>query len=177
MTNLTLINDADTVQQVEFQFLANDCDDLKSKSKESVSCYEDPSIETSMRFYEINVQVTDVYGRSDDDTCYVIIVPRCKSKYDNCSKYSEHYQKYRGEMLSNGGKGGNNGYSYPKGYYFNLDYLSTVAQSSTNLNGYLNTMHLIWNFASSSESPSSVPSTQASSPPSSVSTQSPSSAD
>ena len=53
-----------------------------------VFCENDPSMQNlKVRFYDITVTASDSAGNTGNDTCKVIIVPRCSSLDNGCEKY------------------------------------------------------------------------------------------
>jgi len=126
-------------EEVELNYLADDCEHSQTDL-----CLKDSSIETKIRFYEINVNVTDKFGRSDSDTCYIVIVPKCKknkaSEDPTCTSFLEEHHKYHHDKhdgLDHSHhdikdpdklKKRNN---HPGGNYLNLEYLSQLVKTST----------------------------------------------
>jgi hypothetical protein len=73
----------DVVKQVEFLYAPTSCE-LELMSRPNSNCMKDIGIATRIRFYEIVVTATDSAGRQANDTCHVIIVPRCGLDNTKC---------------------------------------------------------------------------------------------
>jgi hypothetical protein len=159
MATLDIKRDISSFEEIELNYLANDCE-----HSETDLCLKDSSIETKIRFYEIDVNVTDKFGRSDSDTCYIVIVPKCKgnksSKSDPaeesfCTSFLEQHHKYHHDKHADLDHSHHSekypeklkyDKNHPKGHYLNLEYLSQLVKSSTTRRDIVS-LHSVWRFS------------------------------
>lgn len=127
-----------SVDEVDFHFLANDC-----KTANTEDCMSDRSIEVKIRLYDIDVKVTDAFGRSSEDKCHIIIVPNCDYKYDdNCVSLSKEHLKYHGDEID---KHDHIKKSKRDKKYYSLEYLSDLASQSS-IRRDVTSLQLVYDF-------------------------------